>query len=252
MSNEHTTEQEGGESAPVRRAEPVTPQAIEDERRAREQRAECRDRFRIGLETIGLIAVIFAGIFTFRQFVEMAKQSRAAVDAASAAIENNKIAEENLRISSRAYLTLTNETAVEQIKPGAPLKVKIVFKNVGHSPADEVETHVFRSGSRPLLDFAPFCPTARGRTFPISKSVVGPEQEIPIMPPFGRVSAADYEAILAEERTIYFWGYAFYRDIFHQRHVLAFCNFIEPVVMETFTTSMALSFCGGTDHNFTE
>jgi hypothetical protein len=149
----------------------------------------------------------------------------AATAAASAAQEQNRLSDQNMRMQQRAWVGAVDATLTQPITAGQVPLIRFVIRNSGPTPA-------LRSRNEQAAGLwhrdKPFAPSyaAKSLTGP-SESVLFPGMAVPIFAQTdGPLTADLIGKMQREEWTLYAFGRLTYVDVFGAVHSSEFCTYL--------------------------
>lgn len=162
------------------------------------------------------------------------KAMRAATNAAQQSAEAAVGAVETARIDQRAWIggiTITTKPATPQI--GEVLSIEVTIRNVGKTPAKQVEGHVVvepvASGASPKFEYAGDLSIKLGLLQPNTDylAILYPARSASTGQP-APLTGEVYSALQKGESRLYVHGRLDYRDIFKRSHWTTFCYSLRP------------------------
>jgi hypothetical protein len=139
--------------------------------------------------------------------------------AAEAAAQQAALMEKSMKLAERAWVGATSKDMMI-LMPGIPMKVKVVFKNSGKTPAINVQTfgklvQMNRELPAELFERTPL-PSTRERGFALAPNV---DSHSPFTGEIPKL-----QMIKDKKVFVYFYGQITYEDIFRGSHWTKFCG----------------------------
>jgi hypothetical protein len=208
------------------------PAGIDTEKNASERRKQRRDRWRLFVEVLTLIAVVWYGAVAYHQWREMIIATGAAQQAVVEARLNRGQAEKSLdatidqfRLEQRAWLGMGDVNA--RFIVGEPLLITTPIKNSGKTPALNVSVSA-------VLDAVPKDgkPDFSIPTPPSHRVVILPNAafsaERNATHESGSLSQFGKESVMSGTQVLYNFGTVTYDDVFGYHHWFRFCYRFDP------------------------
>lgn len=201
----------------------AAPEASENEQQAGGNKPRLtKEGFSFAMAVAVTVATVANVLVTGLQWYAMRDQL-------SQASKANVIAAASMEASSRAWVVLKevrcplDDDSCPPVIPNKALDpVRLVFENVGHSPA----TNVSGVGTSIVaVDLRTALRHQKQRYSRSSRTNIGPGHEQPFPIPLSRYSDAQVEAIKTGTRKLFIFGHLTYEDVLSKERLTEFCLF---------------------------